>query len=134
MPNSCRVLLDEAAQGILLEDVVEPACSHNAPLLLVLKKQVDWHVVADFRKLNACTIPDRYPMPRLGDLLQSLGDSDVVFSILDLRSGCFQVELKESSRPYTAFITSSGQFMLKRMDQRLRNSPLTFQRLINSFS
>ncbi len=93
MPHSRRVLLDEAVRGMLLQDVVEPACSlHNAPLLLVPKKQGDWRVVVDFRKLNASTIPNRYPTPRLGDI-QSLGDSKVVFSTLDLHSGFFQIEL-----------------------------------------
>ncbi len=47
--HSRRVLFDEAVRGMLLQDVVEPACSpHNAPLLLVPKKQGDWRVIADF--------------------------------------------------------------------------------------
>ncbi len=54
------------------------------------------------------------------------------FSILDLHSGFFQVELEETSRTYTTFTTSPCQFMFKRMAQGLRNSPLTFQRLMNS--
>ncbi len=49
VPHSRYVLLDEAVQGMLLQDVVEPACSpHNAPLLLVPKKQGDWRVIVDF--------------------------------------------------------------------------------------
>ncbi len=118
---------------MLHQDVVEPACSpHNTPLLLVSKKQGDWRVVIDYRKLNASTIPDRYPMPRLGDLHHSLGDFNAVFSTLDLHSRFFQVELEESSRPCTAFTASSGQSILKSMAQGLRNIPLTFQRLMNS--
>ncbi len=117
---------------MLRQDVVEPACSpHNAHLLLIPKRQSDWRVVVDFRKLNASTIPDRYLMPRLSDL-HSLGDSNVVFSTLDLHPGFFQVEIEESSRSYTAFITPSGQFMSRCITQSQHNSPLTFQRLMNS--
>ncbi len=116
VPHSRR-FLDEAVRGMLLQDVAEPACSpHNAPLLFVPKKRGDWRVVVDFRKLNAT----------------SLGNSNAEFSTLDLQSGFFQVELEETSRPYTAFTTSSGQFMFKRMAQGPCNSPLTFQRLMNS--
>ncbi len=131
MSHNCRVLLDEALRGMLLQDVVEPACSHSSPLLLLPKKQSDWLIVVDFRKLNATTIPDRYPMLRLGNL-QSLGDSNAVFSILDLHSGFFQVELEESSWPYTAFTICSGQFKFKRMTQGICNSPLKFQKLMKS--
>ncbi len=49
VPHSRRVLFDEAVRGMLLQDVVELACSpHNAPLLLVPKKQGDWRVIVDF--------------------------------------------------------------------------------------
>lgn len=133
IPHSRRVLLDDAVQEMLATDIIEPSCSpHNAPLLLVPKKTGDWRVVVDFRALNANTIPDCFPIPRLHDILQSLGDSNSVFSTIDLQSGFFQVELDAASRPYTAFTTGFGQFMFKRMAQGLRNSPLTFQRLMNS--
>ena len=48
-------------------------------------------VVVDFRKLISSTLPDRYPMPRLGDIIQSLDDSNTIFSTLDLLSGFFKL-------------------------------------------
>ena len=72
-------------------------------------------------------------MPRLEDIIQSLGTLNMMFSTLDLHLGLFLVELEESTLPYTAFTTNSGHFMFKRMAQVLRNSHLTFQRLMNSF-
>ena len=133
IPHSRRALVDDAVRTMIDDDVVEPAASpFNAPLLLVPKPNGDWRIVVDFRQLNAITIPDRFPMPHLSDLLQSLGDSNGVFSTLDLKSGFFQVELEESSRPCTAFTTSFGQYMFKRMAMGLRNAPLTFTRLMNS--
>ena len=71
-------------------------------------------------------------MPRLEDIIQSLGTLNMMFSTLDLHLGLFLVELEESTLPYTAFTTNSGHFMFKRMAQGLRNSLLTFQRLMNS--
>lgn len=133
IPHSRRTLMDDAVKDMLKEDIIEPAASpYNAPLFLVPKSNGEWRVVVDFRALNAQTVPDRFPMPVLSDLLQSIGDNNTVFSTLDLHSGFFQVELEESSRPYTAFTTSSGQFAFKRMAMGLRNSPLTFMRLMNS--
>ena len=91
VPHTCRILLDDTVQGMLNQDVIEPACSpHNALLLPVPKKQGNWHVVVDLRKLNVSTIPNRYPMSRLGDTIQSLGDSNLLFSNLDLQSGFFK--------------------------------------------
>ena len=82
--------MDEAVSSMIRDDIVEPAASpFNAPLLLVPKPNGEWRVVVDFRQLNSITIPDRFPMPVLSDLLQSLGESNGVFSTLDLRSGFF---------------------------------------------
>lgn len=61
-----------------------------------------------------------------------MGDLDAIFSTPDLQSGFSQVELGELSRPYTVFTTNLIQFMFTRMAQGLRDSPLTFQRLMNS--
>ncbi len=57
---------------------------------------------------------------------------NAVSSTLDLHSGFLQVDLEESSWSYTAFTTSFGQFMFKRMAQSLRNLPLTFKKLMKS--
>ena len=111
MPHSRQVLLKIAVQGMLDQAIIEPSCSpHNAPLLLIPKKQGGYHVVMDLRKSNLFTIPDRYQMQRSGDI-QSLGGPNRIFSTLALQSGFLQVMLEESSRPYTAFTTNSGQFM-----------------------
>ena len=133
IPHSRRTLIDDAVRTMLDEGIIEETSSpFSAPLFLVPKRHGEWRVVVDFRRLNSITVPDRHPMPNLRDLLQSIGHSNSVFSTLDLQSGFFQVELEEGSRPYTAFTTSSGQYAFKRMAMGLRNSPLTFMRLMNS--
>ncbi len=133
IPHSRRTLIDDAVRCMLEEEIVEPCSSpFNAPLFLVPKQNGEWRVVVDFRSLNSITVPDRFPMPVLSDLLQSIGHSNCVFSTIDLQSGFFQVDLEENSRQYTAFTTSTGQYAFKRMAMGLRNSPLTFMRLMTT--
>ena len=77
--------MDDAVRTMLDEDIIEPAASpFNVPLFLVPKSNGEWRAVIDFRGLNAATIPDRFSMPVLSDLLQSISDSNSVCSTLDL--------------------------------------------------
>ncbi len=59
----------------------------NSLMFLVGKKDGSYRPVIDFRKVYALTVPDHYPLPILSDLLRSLGDSNNVFSSIDLLSG-----------------------------------------------
>ncbi len=61
----------------------------------------------DFQKVYALTVPNHYPLPILSDLLQSLGDSNTVFSSIDL-SGFRQIPFVAKSREITVFSTPSG--------------------------
>ncbi|ROT72161.1 enzymatic polyprotein [Penaeus vannamei] len=86
-------------------------------MILVPKKDGSLRPVIDYRKLNALTIPDRFPIPSLRSLLQD--------------SGFFQVQMDKDSRPLTAFSTPQGHFQFKSMPFGLRNSPITFSRLMS---
>ena len=83
-----------------------------------------------YRKLNAITRKDAYPLPRIDDTLDTLSRSQW-FSILDLLSGYWQVEVAEGDRDKTAFATQSGLFEFKVMPFGLCNAPATFQRLMD---
>ena len=80
-----------------------------------------------YRKLNAITRKDAYPLPRIDDTLDTLSGSQW-FSIL---SGYWQVEVAEGDRDKTAFATQSGLFEFKVMPFGLCNAPATFQRLMD---
>ncbi|KAG1033667.1 hypothetical protein G6F43_013536 [Rhizopus delemar] len=80
-----------------------------APVILVKKKNGDYRMVIDYRKLNTVTKKDSYPLPRIDDLLDTLGKAKI-FSALDMRAGFHQVPVEESSQEYTAFTTKFGTY------------------------
>jgi hypothetical protein len=111
--------------------VISPSNSPwAAPVILVKKKNGDYRMVIDYRKLNAKTKKDAYPLPRIDDLLGTLGKAKVL-SALDMRSGFHQVPLHEDSKEFTAFTTKYGTYHYNTLPMGLVNSPATFQRLID---
>ena len=63
----------------------------------------------DYRKLNSVTKPDKFPLPRIDDLLHQLGKSKY-FSTLELAAGFWQIGMNDWSKEKTAFVTQNGLF------------------------
>lgn len=126
-----RKEVDQQIKDLLENDIIEECESAwSAPMVIVPKKTGEIRLCVDYRRLNSVTVPDRYPLPLITDLINSIKPIGFI-SLLDLRSGYHQVPVKESDQPKTAFITESGLFKFKRMPFGLRNAPATFQRLVD---
>src|SRR5262249_30157109 len=105
---------------------------YAAPVLLVKKKDGSLRFVTDFRKLNEVTQLSGFPLPRIDDLLDSIGANNKYFSSLDMKSGFFGVKIDPADRHKTGFVTPDGHFEYERMGQGMKQSPLTYQMLISA--
>ena len=99
-------------------------------MILVKKSDNSYRPCVDFRNINKVTINDKYPLPKISDLLQSLNGAKY-FSTLDLESGYWQAEIAEEDRCKTAFTTDSGHYEFEVLCFGLKNAPSIFSRLMN---
>ncbi len=130
VPYHLRDAVDAHTEEMLRNKVIEPSTSPWAsPIVLVKKKDGSLRYCVDYRRLNACTVKDAHPLPRIEDCLDVLGGARV-YSTLDLASGYWQVEVDPRDKEKTAFVTSNGLFQFNVMPFGLTNAPATFQRLM----
>ncbi|CAI5662959.1 unnamed protein product [Oreochromis niloticus] len=100
-----------------------------SPIVLVRKKNGSIRLCIDYRKLNLRTIRDAYALPNIEETFTALSGAKW-FSVMDLKSGYYQVEVAEEDKPKTAFVCPLGFYEFNRMPQGVTNAPSTFQRLM----
>ncbi|XP_052114340.1 uncharacterized protein LOC110278673 [Arachis duranensis] len=97
--------LKKQLDELLGKKFIRPSASPwGAPVLLVKKKDGGMRLCVDYRQLNKVTIKNKYPLPRIDDLMDQLKGA-TVFSKIDLRPCYHQIQVKESDIPKTAFRT-----------------------------
>lgn len=117
-------------QALLDAGVIKESESpFSSPIVVVRKKNGDVRLCVDYRKLNLQTIRDAYALPVLEESFSALAGSKW-FSVMDLKSGYYQIEMNEADKPKTAFVCPFGFYEFNRMPQGITNAPSTFQRLM----
>lgn len=111
--------------------ICKPSMSPWAsPLHVVKKKDGGLRVCGDYRRLNAVTQPDRYPIPRIQDFTYQLKNMKI-FSKLDLKMAYYWIPISKEDAQKTAIITPFGLFEFNCMTFGLRNASQTFQRFMH---
>ncbi|GFV00735.1 retrovirus-related Pol polyprotein from transposon 17.6 [Trichonephila clavipes] len=116
----------------LNKGIIRPSSSEYASaIVMVKKKDGSLRICIHYRKLNQKLVKDKFPLPIIEDVLDTLQEAKV-YSTLDLRNGFFHVDVDEDCRKYTSFIVPDGQFEFNKVPFGLITSPGVFQRYVSS--
>lgn len=125
-----REFLRNEIAEMLKNNIIEPSVSEwSAPVIVVPKKDKSKRIAIDYRKLNAVTIAQQWPVPVQQEILDSMG-KDTWFTTLDLMSGYWQIKMAEDSKEKTAFSTPDGHYQFKVVPFGLKNAPTDFNRIV----
>ena len=132
-PNKLKYLRKEV-EYMLKHGIIEHSQSEwSSPCILVPKKDGTYRFCTDFHKVNLVTKTDSYPNPRVEDCIDRIGIAKYI-SKLDLLKGYWQVPLTPRAKEISAFVTPEGFYQYKVMPFGMKNSPATFQRMINKIT
>jgi hypothetical protein len=132
MPPAELAELKKQLQKLLDKGFIRPSTSPwGCPALFVKKKDESLRLCIDYRPLNAVTIKNKYPLPRIDVLFDQLVGAKV-FSKIDLHSSYHQIKIRASDIPKTTFSTRYGLYEFLVMSFGLTNALAYFMYLMNS--
>lgn len=136
-PMALKAEVEKQIEELLANDIIRPSKSpYNSPVWIVDKKmdasgERKYRMVIDYRKLNSVTIPFKYPIPEINEVLTNLGKNKY-FTTLDLKSGFHQIQLREEDIEKTAFSINNGKYEFLRLPFGLKNAPSIFQAALDN--
>ena len=126
-----RATIDKHIDAMLSANIIRSSTSPWAsPVVIVPKKDGSLRFCIDFRAVNGKTLKNSYPLPNIDDIFTSLGKAKYV-TCLDLKSGYWQIAMKEGDKQKTAFVSHRGLHEFNVMPFGLSNAPSVFQDLMN---
>jgi hypothetical protein len=131
MPPAELAELKKQLQELLDKGFIHPSTSPWGCPALFVKKDESLRLGIDYRPLNAVTIKNKYPLPRIDVLFDQLV-GDKVFSKIDLCSGYHQIKIRASDIPKMTFSTRYGLYEYLVMSFGLTNAPAYFMYMMNS--
>lgn len=121
-----RQINDMSDQGI-----IRPSKSAwSSPVVLVNKPDGSIRICIDYRKLNLISLSDGYPVPRISEVFEQIGNAQYL-SRFDLTKGYYQVPLSDDTKEKSAFVTPFGLYEFNVMPFGMKTSPATFIRLVD---
>ncbi|KAL2237827.1 UNVERIFIED_CONTAM: Retrovirus-related Pol polyprotein from transposon opus [Sesamum indicum] len=125
------VELRKQLKDMLESGIIKPAKSpYGAPVLFQKKADGSLSLCCDYRALNKITVKNKYPIPLVADCFDRLSRANY-FTKIDLRSGYWQVRIKEGDEAKTIVVTRYGAFEFLLMPFGLTKAPATFSTLMN---
>ena len=125
-----RDIMKKEIDYMLENKIIQPSHSNwSSPCVLVPKPDGSKRFCTDYRKVNAVTKSDTFPLPRIEDCIDKIGKAKFVTKV-DLLKGYWGVPLSKRAREISAFVTPSGLYEYLVMPFGMKNAPATFQRLM----
>ena len=131
IPPALKKDLCDELQTMLKDGLIEESSSEwSSPIVVVKKKDGSNRICVDYRKLNVITKFDAYPMPRIDEMLDAIGNAKYI-STLDLAKEYWQIPMDQQDCEKTAFRSPLGLFQFTVMPFGLSGAPASFQRMMD---
>lgn len=125
-----RKVLSEQVVEWIQDGVIRPSNSDYAsPVVLTKKKNGQYRVCVDYRKLNRKTVKERFPLPLIEDQIDQLSGA-CLFTTIDMKNGFIHVPVDEKCKKFTAFSTPDGLYEFNKTPFGFCNSPASFVRFV----